>query len=145
MRVIWGENTKQALVNLEPVFENITSDTELKAVLKYYFILATAERIFGHERHCIPANENFFKHLTKVCNQYGKVESDIEVDHDGRCSRRLVAAYQRHTLVVEAPVFDTSDDENDSESTAKRDKEGSNSLGERGDTARPNFSQPGFR
>lgn len=106
-------------MNREQAFRNITGDAESKAVMKYYFLLATAGKMFGHNCHCIPVNKDFFKNLTKVSNQYGKAESDIEVNHEGRRSRRLIAGYQRRALVIEAPVPDTSDDENDSESAVK--------------------------
>lgn len=57
--------------------------------------------------HCIPINRIFVKHLTKTCEQYGNIDSDIEVDHEGSLGRRLVAGHHRRASIVDQLMFDS--------------------------------------
>ena len=58
-------------IEMAPVFQQVASDEELKAVIKWCF-LATEINLLGLDQHCIPTNKTFISELENVCQHCGE-------------------------------------------------------------------------
>ncbi|KAF1351735.1 hypothetical protein EJ07DRAFT_159264 [Lizonia empirigonia] len=76
--VTWSEDFEENKVDREPLFKQVTSDAELKAAIKYCFLLATEVKLHRYQHHCIPVNSTFVNIVTKVCAEYGTHTSVYE-------------------------------------------------------------------
>lgn len=73
--VTWTEDLEANRVHLQKIFKDVRQNAELRAVVKYYFLLAVEAGLHGFKQHCIPVNLTFVQELTKVCSEYGTHDS----------------------------------------------------------------------
>ncbi|KAF2677853.1 hypothetical protein K458DRAFT_436253 [Lentithecium fluviatile CBS 122367] len=94
-------------LDLEPVFNLVTEpglkrEHQLKAVIKYYYILAANAALYGFHEHLMPANDTFVEQMRTVCTRIQ--------NHDGlpqpRKRRRVAPEYE-----IAMPSMSEPDDE----------------------------------
>jgi hypothetical protein len=88
-------------LDLEPVFSIVTEEGlkrehQLKAVAKYYFILAANAKLHGFEQHLMPANDTFVEQMRTVCR---RIQNSDAIPKP-RKRRRLAA---EHSVGVSPP------------------------------------------
>ena len=86
-KVVWEDDIETCRVNLLPVFKEASSQAQLYAIIKYYFLLAAEASYHGFEHHFIPIDQTFVHNLKAVCEEWGTRlsspgESDICVYED---------------------------------------------------------------
>lgn len=77
-KVTWDNDVLSGDVTLLPFFHgSVTSGDELKAAVKYFFLLAEEAKLFGYDRYCVPANQTFVGLIKKICRQVDMVVTEV--------------------------------------------------------------------
>ncbi|KAF2024452.1 hypothetical protein EK21DRAFT_117770 [Setomelanomma holmii] len=77
-KVTWNGDIVPNHIELETFAKEARNRAELYALIKYYFLLATEAKLFGHDYDSIPINGTFVDHLTSICSHLGEEISNDE-------------------------------------------------------------------
>ncbi|KAF9696629.1 hypothetical protein EKO04_005197 [Ascochyta lentis] len=99
VQITWATDIQSGQVNLQPLFTEIVNDAQLKALIKYCFLLASKARLFGYERHHIPVNSAFVTQLTKICEQLDAANTEAETSDDKESTSWPSNTHQMQPLV----------------------------------------------
>jgi hypothetical protein len=64
------EENERSVPNLEPAFVYVNTEEDLKAIAKYYFVLAADARLFNLKHHSITFNDRFESTLATMCRAF---------------------------------------------------------------------------
>ncbi|KAJ4343924.1 hypothetical protein N0V95_006526 [Ascochyta clinopodiicola] len=111
VQIAWTTDIQPGLVSLAPIFAQIINDAQLKAVVKYGFLLAEDAKLFGYGRYCVPVNTALVTHLTKLCDSIklrvqGPVSTGQKRAHAGR--KPVSQAQLQTSLILERNVIPTN-------------------------------------
>jgi len=96
-KVSWDDDILPGQVTLLPVLNGtVTSVDELKALVKYYFLLAEKAKLHGYDRHWIAVNQTLVGVMKKICRQAGMVVTEIN-ERDRRIRRVRYTAPRQHS------------------------------------------------